>query len=933
MPSPQDKGYFLEFNESFLLAARTVSSGRPLVIEELREASLDNKSAVDQALSAVFPATGATTPNVLCSLRPRNRFFLLATEKDTPKVPSLAAMRALVGNSPFASAGPSELIGVDAHSGLPIDGKSGNRLLLAGAPKESLDGMRATLGEWKIAPSRLVAATVGLLGVISAEQQRAKAGPVLVWEIGESTSDLFLVGAQGLEIVKRLPFGLDRVADGVQAELNLKFRGAATKLFFNEYFDFSENGPRITSRVAGSLQPVIAEIAGGGVSPTALLCTGLVSRQNWFTQQMAKSLNLAPWQPDVIAWCSSAGLTFIGNTLQPKLSPSWLGLLGVMGAVQPDRADADSAWQPAWSVDGVEREVKPRAAEVVVHAPEPVVVPAPARAPVVPPAPAPKIIPPTPAVFAAAAAVRPPAVAVPSKAPVPAAPKAPAAPTPPPQPAKQEKDTPARAATPASAMAPAPAAVPAAAATPKAPATPVRPAAAPTPAATPETIPAAAGASPRPPAAKPRTSDERPAASRSFFKTPAGLAIVGVLVVVLGLGAFMFYRQYAAAEAAHKQFMKEKETALLEKTKAEQRAAEAAENLRKAEENAKVEAAARKHAEEEAAQKAAEEYKRLEAETKRVLDARGSLVIVTEPAGASVAISNFTPHVSPATINDMRLGRYTLNITLAGYEPMSLEVEIKENAATDPGVIHLVRQVGSLEITTNPAGISFEVHPAPPRVSTSEAEVRQGKTPATLAGLPTGDYVITFKRQGWPDHTENATIERAKTAQVTSKYPGGSVTISSTPTGASVIRDGETLGQTPLTLNDLQPGEATYALELAGFISTTVTGQIEPEKTLTLSGVLSPEDRIVTLKELDERPVAIKTVNPVIGSDMGRNGGSATISLTVDRDGTPKDLKVESASEPEFGKRCLAAVAQWRFKPGTINGVPVRTRVSVPFNL
>ena len=191
MPSPQDKGYFLELNESFLLAARTVSSGRPLVIEELKEASLDNKPAVDQALSAVFPAAGAPTPNVICSLRPRNRFFLLATEKDTPKVSSLAAMRALVGNSPFASAGPSELIGIDARSGLPIDGKAGNRWFLAGAPKESLDGMRTTLGEWKIAPSRLVAATVGLLGVIMAEQQRAKAGPVLVWEIGESTSDLF----------------------------------------------------------------------------------------------------------------------------------------------------------------------------------------------------------------------------------------------------------------------------------------------------------------------------------------------------------------------------------------------------------------------------------------------------------------------------------------------------------------------------------------------------------------------------------------------------------------------------------------------------------------------------------------------------------------------------------------------------------------------
>ena len=61
MPSPQDKGYFLELNESFLLAARTVTPGRPAVIEDMREASLDNKPAVSQALSAVFPAAGPAT--------------------------------------------------------------------------------------------------------------------------------------------------------------------------------------------------------------------------------------------------------------------------------------------------------------------------------------------------------------------------------------------------------------------------------------------------------------------------------------------------------------------------------------------------------------------------------------------------------------------------------------------------------------------------------------------------------------------------------------------------------------------------------------------------------------------------------------------------------------------------------------------------------
>ena len=57
------------------------------------------------------------------------------------------------------------------------------------------------------------------------------------------------------------------------------------------------------------------------------------------------------------------------------------------------------------------------------------------------------------------------------------------------------------------------------------------------------------------------------------------------------------------------------------------------------------------------------------------------------------------------------------------------------------------------------------------------------------------------------------------------------------------------------------------------------------------------------------------------------------ISLTIDRDGTPKDLKVDSASDPEFGRRCLAAAAQWRFKPATIKGIPVKTRVALPFKL
>jgi len=918
MPSPQDKGYFLELNESFLLAARTVTPGRPTVIEDLREASLDNKTAVSQALSAVFPTAGPATLGVVCSVRPRDRFFLLASEKETPKASSLAALRTLVGSSAFAASGPSELVGVDARTGLPLEGKSGGRWFMAGAPKEALSGVRATLGEWKVAPSRMEVATVSLLGVVLTEQQRTKGAPTLVWEIGEATSDLFLVSAQGIAGVKRLPFGLDQVADSVQAELGMKSRGAATRIFFNEFYDFSEIGPKIASRVAGSLQPAIAEIAGSGAAPAALICMGLASKQNWFSQQLAKALNLAPWQPDVATWCSAAGLTFVGNTLQPKLSPTWLGFLGMMSAVPADRAETESAWHPGWSIDGVEREEKPRIAEVPpAPAPEPVIVPTPVRAPSAPPAP--KMVPPTPAVFAAAPAPRPPTAPVPIKAPMVTPAKAPvpaASPTPPA--AKQEREMPVRPAVPAPAQ--------------KAPAAPARPVAAPAPASPAEPVPTPATA-PRPiPAAKPSTSAQQPAAARSFLKTPAFLAVVGVLVVVLGLGAF-FYHKFAQQQAA----------AAAAQAQAEQRANAEAEARHKAELQAKTEAEARKRTEEELAQKnaaaealakkALEEAKLRETDANRILNGRGSLVIVTEPAGASIAISNFAPLQSPTTITDLRLGRYTINISLPGYDPLSLEVEIKDNTPTDPGKLRLVRQTSSLEISSEPAGAAFEVRPALPQISVGGVAVKTGKTPATLVDLPTGAYVVTFRRDGWPDQTENVTIEHGKMAHAAWKYVGGAVTITTVPGGARVTRNGEALGVTPLTLTDQQPGEMSFGLDLAGFITTTVEGKIEAEKTLNLSANLGAEDRIVPLRELDERPMPIKMVKPELGYESTRTGGSATISLMVDRDGTPKDLRVELATDQDFAKRCMDAAAQWRFKPGTVKGVPVRTRVSVPFNL
>ena len=85
---------------------------------------------------------------------------------------------------------------------------------------------------------------------------------------------------------------------------------------------------------------------------------------------------------------------------------------------------------------------------------------------------------------------------------------------------------------------------------------------------------------------------------------------------------------------------------------------------------------------------------------------------------------------------------------------------------------------------------------------------------------------------------------------------------------------------------------------------------------------------------LSEAPEAIKRVQPVYPMKEKRNrvNGRASISFIIDEQGKPQRLTVEDFSRREFIVPSLVAMSQWEFKPGKIEGVPVKTRVRIPFS-
>lgn len=48
--------------------------------------------------------------------------------------------------------------------------------------------------------------------------------------------------------------------------------------------------------------------------------------------------------------------------------------------------------------------------------------------------------------------------------------------------------------------------------------------------------------------------------------------------------------------------------------------------------------------------------------------------------------------------------------------------------------------------------------------------------------------------------------------------------------------------------------------------------------------------------------------------------GNATVSYTILTSGKTAHVKVESATHPLFGEAAAAAVEQWLFKPGKVDG-------------
>ena len=199
-------------------------------------------------------------------------------------------------------------------------------------------------------------------------------------------------------------------------------------------------------------------------------------------------------------------------------------------------------------------------------------------------------------------------------------------------------------------------------------------------------------------------------------------------------------------------------------------------------------------------------------------NARGSVVVKTEPGGATVRLGGRGEDITPANYEDLKLGSYTVEVEKTGYDLVKKDVLVRKDQTTVLGPLRLNRSEGAVVIQSEPEGMSYRVVRVRSDVSSDkDFESRSGSTPAVEADLTTGVYQVVIARSGWPDYRRNVKVVRDKKENVTTRFSQGTIVIESDPSGAEVKSgNGQLLGKTPYR-SAAPTGTHTFVLSLSNY--------------------------------------------------------------------------------------------------------------------
>lgn len=220
----------------------------------------------------------------------------------------------------------------------------------------------------------------------------------------------------------------------------------------------------------------------------------------------------------------------------------------------------------------------------------------------------------------------------------------------------------------------------------------------------------------------------------------------------------------------------------------------------------------------------------------------------------------------PVTLLARRLRNY-----LEGGKTVTVQPD--ETAVTEP--FKGEKAAGTLSINTTPPGATVIL-----------GADSAGKTPLTLK-VPTGKHEVTLSLTGYEDIPKVVTIEKDKTTEVTEEFKRqtGTISVDSTPAGASVYLDGSYKGQTPLELKYLALGTHAVRVEIENYADQEKSVDVKYKDTTKINFNLQPlPGKLAVTSTPQNASVSLDGKNagktPVYGFSVSPGSHSVSVSLS-----------------------------------------------------
>ena len=267
----------------------------------------------------------------------------------------------------------------------------------------------------------------------------------------------------------------------------------------------------------------------------------------------------------------------------------------------------------------------------------------------------------------------------------------------------------------------------------------------------------------------------------------------------------------------------------------------------------------------------------------------------------------------------------------------------------------------SADSTVQTASLSILTTPADAVVFVDSQRV--GSTPLNDFVLPAGVKALHIEKDGYVAFDTSIVLDTSQTSTFTfsllEETPGAeeeeavyTLTIASDPPGATVVLDGQNIGQTPFTLEDPEPGSRTLVLQKRGYqaytgsVTVAASRNTQVQQTLAaLTATLQITVRPLGDIYLDDMLKAQQTSDPYtedVSTGVYRvrvrhpEYGTWDRQVTIDTSGTrailfnfDQEFEVAVTSEPDKAEILVDGKSTGKRTPGVVRVRPGRRTIAV----